>query len=126
MAQYNDLDLNFDIDPVTGDIGRLEDEEAVKESVKNIVMTSLEEALFDPDLGTIIPRSHFGNFSFFNSYTIEQSIKRSLDNYEPRIGDTKVYIAQNQMFNEINIGIFFKILSLNKDVSIGLIVDRNR
>ena len=56
---YKDVDLSFDLDPNTGDIKSLDDSEAVKNSIINLVMTQKGEALFNINKGSNIRKLLF-------------------------------------------------------------------
>ena len=45
---FKDLDLNFTRNPVTNDVTKIEDVDAVKRSVKNLVQTNFYERPFHP------------------------------------------------------------------------------
>ena len=49
--RYRDIDLNFGINPVTNDIAKVEDVNAVKRSVRNLIQTNFYERPFHPELG---------------------------------------------------------------------------
>ena len=48
---YIDLDLDFTRHPVTNDVVKITDVEAVKRSVKNLINTQFYERPFHPELG---------------------------------------------------------------------------
>src|SRR6056300_573363 len=48
---YSDLDLDFNRNTVTNDIPKVEDINAVKRSVRNLVQTNYYERPFHPELG---------------------------------------------------------------------------
>ena len=49
---FKDLSFNFTKNPITNDIVVLKNEESIKQSVKNLVLTKLRERPFRPELGT--------------------------------------------------------------------------
>ena len=59
---YKDLNLNFTKNPVTGDIATLSDVNAVKRSVRNLLLTNHYDKLFHPEIGSNIPYLLFENF----------------------------------------------------------------
>jgi phage baseplate assembly protein W len=50
-VRFSDIDLNFDMNPITKDINTLKNEEAVKRSIRNIVLTNFGEKKFQPFFG---------------------------------------------------------------------------
>ena len=51
VRTYVDLDLNFTRHPVTNDVVKIEDVDAVKRSVRNLVNTQFYERPFHPEMG---------------------------------------------------------------------------
>ena len=60
---YRDLDLNFTAHPVTKDIVMRYDDAAVKESIKNLVLTMNYERPFHSEIGTPVNSLLFENKS---------------------------------------------------------------
>ena len=56
---FRDISLSFTKHPVTGDIGALGNEDAIKRSVENLVRTKFRERFFNPRLGSEIENSLF-------------------------------------------------------------------
>jgi hypothetical protein len=51
---FTDLDLNFLAHPVTKDVTAKTDEQAVKASIRNLILTSNYEKPFHPEIGSPI------------------------------------------------------------------------
>ena len=49
---YTDFDLSFETNPITSDLSKKTDVNAVKQSLKNIMMTNHYETPFDPTKGS--------------------------------------------------------------------------
>ena len=49
---YSDIDLNFLAHPVTGDVSKKYDVDAVKQSLKTLILTNYYERPFQPKLGS--------------------------------------------------------------------------
>ena len=58
---YSDLDLDFTRNPVTSDVVKLTDVEAVKRSVKNLIQTNHYERPFHPEIGSDVRALLFEN-----------------------------------------------------------------
>ena len=61
--QYSDFNLLFSSHPVTGDVARKNDEEAVKQSLRNLISTRHYERPFHPEIGCQIHGLLFENFN---------------------------------------------------------------
>ena len=51
---YKDLNLNFTANPVTGDVATITDVNAVKRSVRNLLLTNHYDRPFHPEIGSNI------------------------------------------------------------------------
>ena len=60
---YKDLDLDFGRNPITNDVNKIEDVDAVKRSVKNLVQTNFYERPFHPELGCGVRELLFENYT---------------------------------------------------------------
>ena len=83
-GKYSDIDLSF-VKRKDGDIFKKRDANAVKQAVKNLIMTNQFEKPFMPYFGANIQDLLFELSSDFLSHNIETQIVRAIENYEPRI-----------------------------------------
>ena len=82
--RYKDIDISFQKNPLTKDIYVLTDNDAVKRSVRLLVLTSLGEKLFHPEIGSSVYSSLFENLDATTTLTIQRTIQDALNNWEPR------------------------------------------
>jgi len=98
-ATFTDFDMNFMPHPVTGDIGRVKDVEAIKRSLQNLLMTSHYERPFHPEIGGNIRDTLFEPFSQFNEDNLRLAITEVIQNFERRVKisgiDVKGYPDEN-------------------------------
>lgn len=83
--QRKDLDLNFLLNPITGDINIKRGEEAVKQSLKTLILTSIYEKPFNSELGANINAFLFANYVIGTDEKIAERIKFIIKKYEPGI-----------------------------------------
>jgi len=86
---YTDIPMFFSKNTFTGDINLKKDNNAIKESIKNIVLTLNYERPFDSEFGTPAAASLFENPSDFGFY-VENAIAAAITRYEPRVKLTKI------------------------------------
>ena len=110
---FRDISLSFSKHPVTGDIGALSNEDAIKRSVENLVRTKLGERFFNPRLGSEIENSLFEIPDEAVTYNLEDDIIVLLENFEPRIANTEVRISYPINTNELNVSIAYDIVGLS-------------
>ena len=109
---FRDINLSFKRHPVTNDVITLRNEDAIKRSVKNIVFTILGEKPFEPNFGSAINESLFELNTSLNEVRIEDEIKSSLLNYEPRIANTEVTVSVYPDSNEMNATVQYDIVGI--------------
>ena len=100
-VRFSDIDLNFEINPLTKDVNILKNEDAVKRSVRNIVLTNFGEKKFQPFFGGNVLAQLFENFSPFTSIQLKKAIERSLFENEPRIDRLVVEVNANNDKNSV-------------------------
>jgi phage baseplate assembly protein W len=110
--KFTDISLSFVRNPVTNDILRITNEDAIKKAISNLIRTRIGERFFNNLLGTSIDNSMFELQTPEVANSLETEIKTLLKNYEPRIGVPTVLITYPEESNEMNIEISFDILGL--------------
>lgn len=126
MAIFTDLSLLFVPNPRTKDVVKLEDEEAIKFSVKNLILTKNYEKPFHPEIGCQVNAMLFENFSSTVETVIRETIFDVIEKFEPRVIVTDVRIRNASDSNELSVEIYFKINSTDKLVSITVAINRLR
>ena len=110
---FKDINLSFKRHPVTNDVVTINDEDAIKRSVKNIIFTILGEKPFEPDFGSVINDSLFELNTSLNQMRISDEIKQSLLNYAPRIDNISVNASVYPESNELNCVVQYDIIGLS-------------
>jgi phage baseplate assembly protein W len=119
---FKDIPLSFTAHPVTGNVKALVNRDAVKQSVKNIVLTNFYERPYSPNLGGNILSQLFENMDSITQYEISTNIRQALDNYEPRaiIDEIKSDFYQDE--NAINITITFRVRNDAEPISVNVLI----
>ena len=92
---YSDLNLSFTPHPITGDITRKTDVDAVKRSVRNIVSTNSYERPFKPNFGVNLRNKLFElDTSVFGKGRVANDIARQIEIHEPRVRNVKVLLNE--------------------------------
>jgi phage baseplate assembly protein W len=124
-VSYKDMDLFFSPKP-SGDIYKKQDAAAVKQSVKNILMTNFMEKPFNSTYG-----GNLNSFLFELDTTVEADILRdqifeTIALHEPRALMREVYIGLEPEKNVIHVTINFQILNSVEPVTLELALTRLR
>ena len=106
-----DINLSFTPHPVTKDLTILRNENAIKRSVRNIVQTIPTERFFNAILGSDVRDLLFDNFiDFGTASAIEDQIKISIENFEPRVDNLQVNVEPRPDDNEFEVNVLFDII----------------
>jgi len=124
--KYRDINLSFDRNPVTGDILIATDVEAIKKSLRNLILTNFFEIPFAPDKGSNIQGSLFENFSPLTAEFLKQKLRELIDRYEPRVECTRVVIIQRDDHHSLEITLYFRIRNLQLEEQFTVFVERTR
>ena len=109
---FKDISLSFEPHPVTKDIPILANERAIVRSVRNLVETIPSERFFDSNLGTPIREMLFDNFSGSSVMIIEDMVRTTVRNYEPRVGDIGIEVDARPDSNAIDVKVLFEIVGI--------------
>tara|TARA_B100000609_G_C17178125_1_gene415540 strand:- start:452 stop:877 length:426 start_codon:yes stop_codon:yes gene_type:complete len=126
VKKYSDLNLNFTKNPATGDVARLTDIEAVKRSVRNLIMTNQFERPFHPELGSSVRALLFEPITPLNAVLLEDRVREVIINFEPRASVGSVQVFDDLDNNRYKVIINFKVISTSEDVTITEFLQRLR
>ena len=107
------ISLSFSPHPVTKDLPVLLNERAITRSVRNLVETIPTERFFNSLLGTDIRDSLFENFTNTTVTVIEDQIRETIRNFEPRVGEVGVEVEARPDANELEVKVLFDIIGLD-------------
>jgi phage baseplate assembly protein W len=113
---FRDISLSFKKHPITNDIVVLRNENAIKNSVINLVRTIVGERFFNNRIGTVIEDSYFELQSPEIQVQLENEIKSTLNNFEPRIDLRQVRVAFPVDSNDLEVGVVYDIVGLSTPV----------
>ena len=111
--KFKDLSMSFKFNPLSGDLITLKNENAIARAVRNIVLTTPGEKLFDPDFGSSVSEILFENVDDITAVSIEDEIKSSLKNYEPRVELIDVNVEPNFDENQFDVTISYRIVGID-------------
>ena len=84
VRQYTDLDLFFGKKSVGSDISKVTDIQAVKRSIRNLVLLNTYEKPFHPEISGGIRGMLFENMSPITATIIAKKVEEVINNFEPR------------------------------------------
>ena len=110
---FKDVSMSFKFNPLSGDLITLKNENAIARAVRNIVLTTPGEKFFDPDFGSSVSEILFENVDDITAVSIEDEIKSSLKNYEPRVELINVTVNPNFDANQFDVIISYRIVGID-------------
>ena len=110
---FKDISLSFSPHPVTKDLPVLINERAIVRSVRNLVETIPTERFFNLVIGTDIRGSLFENFSRTTVNVIEDQIRDTVRNFEPRVDNVGIEVTSRPDDNTFEIRVLFDIKGLD-------------
>ena len=123
---FKDIPLSFNAHPVTGLIKALTNREAVKQSVKNIVLTNHYERPYNPFLGGDVLSKLFEPMTSITEYEVTTNIKQALENFEPRADVLEVVVDAKEDLNALEVSITFNIINEIDPGTVNVLLERVR
>lgn len=121
---FTDLDATFTKHPVTSDIGRSTNVDAIKRSVKNLLLTKRFERPFEPEVSSRVAGLLFEPLGATTELAIQKEIYNALETYEPRIVVDDVLVNANSQEDGYNVGIVFSIVNSFERLEIEFFLSR--
>ena len=123
---WADLDLDFTKHPVTNDINRKMNVEAVKRSVRNLIRTNKYEKHFHPEIDGGVTRHLFELSTAHTKHDIDLAVRNCLANFESRVIVDNVRVSGDLDRNGFNVSIFFTVINSPEPVEVALFLERIR
>ncbi len=105
--------MSFETNPLNDDLIGLKNTNAIARSLRNIVFTQPGEKFFNPDFGSRISESLFENVDEVSALAIQDEIKSSIINFEPRVNLLNTKVVPNPESNEMNVTIEYEIVGID-------------
>ena len=110
---FKDISMTFQTNPLNNDLIALKNETAIARSVRNIVFTLPGEKFFNPIFGSRLSKSLFENVDSISASVINDEIKNSIKNYEPRVSLINVQTDPDFDNNSFNVTIVYRIIGID-------------
>ena len=124
--EWSDLDLDFTAHPVTKDIVRKTNVEAVKRSVRNLILTNRYERPFHPEIDGGVTRHLFSLSTPETKHDIKLAVENCLTNFEPRVVVDDVRVTGDLDANGFNVSIYFTVVNSPQPIEVALFLERIR
>ena len=122
---YKDIDLTFAKKP-SGEIYKKTDAAAVKQAVKNLLLTNKFEKPFQPEFGGDLNNLLFELVDNDTVYEIDGAIREAVRRYEPRAQVRQVATNLQPDANSISVSVTFQIVNTEEVVTLDTTITRLR
>ena len=126
VRKFSDLDLNFSAHPVTKDVVKKLNDNAIAGSIRNLLLTSHYERLFNPELGSNLKKMLFEPIDNITTSIIQGMILQTIQNYEPRVTIQDVIATPDYDNDRYNIKIVFFINNTLEPIAVSFFLERVR
>lgn len=123
---YSDFDKMLEQNPVTNDIAMKTDDNAIKESIKNLLLTHKGERLFQPYIGSTIKQMLFEHLFPETMVILKEEIKNVIESFEPRCSIISIDVKGDPNKNLVDITITFLIINRVEPITMTLFLERTR
>jgi phage baseplate assembly protein W len=122
---FSDFLDSFAKTPYGNQLGRVTNEQAVNQSLKNLIFTNVGERLFQPTVGSNVWATLFELNTQPNLSTLEFYIQNTIKNYEPRVNPLKIE-AISVDDHQIQVNIVYSLINNPALVSFSFLLKRAR
>ena len=125
--QYTDLDLFFSKKISDSDISKVTDIQAVKRSVRNLILLNHYEKPFHPEIGSGVRDILFEPMTAITAIILNRKIGDTINNFEPRAKLISVRSIPDLDQNAYNVSIeFFVVNTPTELVDLTVMLERLR
>jgi len=123
---YTDFHKDLTVNPISLDVALRTNEESIKESLKNLILTDRGERLFQPNLGSDVRASLFENVTPVTLKILEERVRDVINNFEPRVSLIDIDVISLYDDNKVQITIYFYVKDNEAPISITVFIERVR
>ena len=121
---FKDLAISLKANPNTKDFSAVKNENAIKQSVRNLVLTQFGERPYQYDIGSRLTGLLFEPFDVFLAEDLRDEIYNTIQRLEPRVEVDAVNVREGIDENSIDIGIRYKIIGQQQSQTVEFLLER--
>jgi len=127
VRQYSDLDLFFGKRVVGSDVNKITDIQAVKRSVRNLILLNTYDKPFHPEIAGGVREMLFENMTPIVAQIIARKVEDVIENFEPRARLVGVRATPNLDRNAYELSIYFYVVNAPTElVDLSVMLERLR
>jgi phage baseplate assembly protein W len=126
QSLFSDFHKDMTQNPISEDLALKRDEEAVKEAIKNLILTDRGERLMQPLVGGNIRAMLFENNTPATIKIIQETVKETINFYEPRATLLDVIVQSSLDESTVQVAIYFYINNIEQPITLTVFLERTR
>ena len=127
VRQYSDLDLFFGRKTSNNDVSKITDVQAVKRSVRNLVLLNTYEKPFHPEISSGVRGMLFENMTPITANILARKVEDVINNFEPRARLISVTAIPDLERNAYEVAVQFYVVNTPTElVDISLMLETLR
>jgi phage baseplate assembly protein W len=111
--QFKDISLSLQVNPINYDLIDIKNETAIARSIRNLVLTLPGERFFNQNLGSNVSQSLFENIDDISASILQDEIRNTIENYEPRVSLIDVDVNPNYDEHEFTVTVKYYIIGID-------------
>ena len=123
---YSDFDISFGVNPVTNDLVLLTNERAINSALRNLLLVSRSEYLFQPNKGSGLYDMLFENRTPAALKILKETVETTVKQYEPRASIISVDVLGEIDSNEVLVKITYQPIHTEDPVVAEILLERTR
>tara|TARA_B100000131_G_scaffold218467_1_gene209997 strand:- start:12179 stop:12598 length:420 start_codon:yes stop_codon:yes gene_type:complete len=121
---FKDIGVSFSKNSFTDDLAIVKNENSIKQSVKNLILTQMGEKPFQPTKGCRVNALLFEPLDPFTADALKEEVLNTIRQYEPRVKISDCVVTPILESNKINISITYRVVGLPIVETIAFILQR--
>lgn len=123
---FSDFFTDFGINAVTGELKRKRNEDSVKQSVRNLLLTQFGERLFQPRVGSRLSSMLFELADATTKTLLEESVWEVISNHEPRAELQAVNATVQPDNHTLAVTVIFRVINSDEPTTLTVTLERTR
>lgn len=123
---FTDLDFVFSSHPISKDVSKKFDENAIKQSIRNLILTKNYERPFHSEIGSPITSLLFEPVTALTASLTKRAIENAITSFEPRVRLLDISVLVSPDNNSLYVTIVFTIVNTTTPIEVELFLERTR
>lgn len=124
--RYSDFTIGFNKNPQTGNLAKIVDEQAIKQHLKNLILTNFGERFYNQTYGSNIKALLFEQSGPDTEQLLKTIIQQAIVSNEPRVAIIDIQVEDDSDNNSYKVNLFFSVININDPLQLELTIKRVR